>query len=228
MNPSLLNIIKIIIPIFAIINIALVALFFFTYIHRCTYHKLVQKIKEALGKDNPEVENYTKIFCDNSFISFFAYLFDNIFVYLINIFYCVLLIIAFINSLIRLCKKNQCCLICSSVAFLFGCMIATVNLIIVFCNLDSLEITGTLSDDLIKEIEDAYESVKDTRVKLILSTIFSLFLSILGSAFSYILFSKLKQEDNDTMLDNNNKMNDNQNEPQFNWSIEQNNVQNWN
>ena len=45
------------------------------------------------------------------------------------------------------------------------------------CNLQSLEMSDSFDDNLKHDVEEAYESVKDTRVVLVVSTLFSFLLS---------------------------------------------------
>ena len=231
MNPLLLQLIKIFTPILAIINIGLIILFFFTYINRCNYHNLMGRIKDVLGKDSPEIKAYIKIFCDNSAGTILLSGFLYFFLFLINMAYCALLLIAFISSLVRLCQKNKCCLAASLYFFFSAIAGGLFDLILVFCNLQSLEMSDSFDDNLKHDVEEAYESVKDTRVVLVVSTLFAFLLSVLGVVFNYILLRKVHQEDNEKLVQNYNTLSANINMynqqimEQNNWNIQQPNIQ---
>ena len=101
--------------------------------------------------------------------------------------YCALLLIAFISSLVRLCQKNKCCLAASLYFFFSAIAGGLFDLVLVFCNLQSLEMSDSFDDNLKHDVEEAYESVKDTRVVLVVSTLFA-FLCLYQALFLILFY----------------------------------------
>ena len=91
--------------------------------------------------------------------------------------------------------------------------------------------SDSFDDNLKHDVEEAYESVKDTRVVLVVSTLFAFLLSVLGVVFNFILLRKMHQEDNEKLVQNYNTLSANINMynqqimEQNNWNIQQPNIQ---
>ena len=189
------------------------------------------RIEDVLGKDSEEFKAYTRIFCENSVGSIFLSGFLYVILFLIDFAYCALLLIAFISSLVRLCQKNKCCLAASLYFFFTAIAGGLFDLILVFCNLQSLEMSDKFTEPLKHDVEVAYESVKDTRAVLVVSTLFAFFLSVLGVVFNFILLRKVRQEDNEKLVQNYNTLSANVNMynqqimEQNNWNMQQPNIQ---
>ena len=87
--------------------------------------------------------------------------------------------------------------------------------------------SDSFDDNLKHDVEEAYESVKDTRVVLVVSTLFAFLLSVLGVVFNFILLRKMHQEDNEKLVQNYNTLSANINMynqqimEQNNWNIQQ-------
>ena len=196
MKSKFIIIVRIIVPIFTIINSALVILFFFTYINRCSYIELISKIKKELKDNEKELKEYTDIFCSYD-TKIFIWILGIIILYFCNIIYLISLIIDFITFLVSLCGKRKGCLKAAIGIFFGQISISILDLIVVLIDLKSLNNNSNLPQELKKEIEESYETVKERRIRLIVYTAFSVIISLFCGIMSSLLLKKIQFNNND-------------------------------
>ena len=178
-----------------IINTALITAFMVIYSSRCGYKELVEQIESELKDDN--LSDYTDVFCKyekneynkpEDFNLFdIAYLLSNIFA--INI---------FIVSALKRIKSG---LISSIIFFLGPTIIAIFNIFRAISLSSSLkEESSNFSEQLKKDIENAYSSVKLTKAFLIIFAIFSLLVTIFCGVMNIILLYRIYKEDDLTLF----------------------------
>ena len=204
----------IVILLFAlIINILFLIGFYYEFYNRCNHKDLIQKIKSL---------EYDLVFCEYEY-SNDIYNSKNLKPILIalNTIYGLSLLIAYITFVVSLYQNAKCGLKCS-VIFLFAPIIISIfDIFVSFYVIRPLpdELSPEFSEELKKEIKEAYTSVRNINILVEFFSICSLFLTIF-SEISYLYFyNKVKKNEDERDLNqlleetNNNGNNSDKNYP---------------
>ena len=223
MNKTILIIFKILVPAIIVGEFILVIAFIDGYLNYCSSFKdMMDEIIEELGlghhegEDKSAIRPFEKVFCTYTGMATAFAGIGTLIVIFINIIILISLFIAFICALISVFKISKCCLICAMIFSLCSDVIVFIDLIIGLSQDETLESYGTISDELIKKVDEALTVVKKQKRDLILYSTFSIVFSILTAIGSGILISLFNKEEQNKQMEQFYKLNNNQNNMQQN------------
>ena len=190
----------IVILLFAlIINILFLIGFYYEFYNRCNHKDLIQKIESEISFSL----EYDLVFCEYEY-SNDIYNSKNLKPILIalNTIYGLSLLIAYITFVVSLYQNAKCGLKCSAI-FLFAPIIISIfDIFVSFYVIRPLpdELSPEFSEELKKEIKEAYTSVRNINILVEFFSICSLFLTIF-SEISYLYFyNKVKKNEDERDL----------------------------
>ncbi len=183
----------IVILLFALIlNILFIFGFYYEFYNRCNHKDLIKKIESETS--NSFI--YSKVFCENEHGSF-PFASDELKPVLIvlSIIYGLSLLIAYITFVVSLCQNSKCGLKCSVIFPLFLIVISLFIILISFVNTEPLpdELSPSLSEELKKEIKEAYISVRNINILVEFFSICSLLLTVFFEISYLYFYNKVKK-----------------------------------
>ena len=182
-----------------IINILFLVGFYYEFYNRCNHKYLIQKIQSEISFSL----EYDLVFCEYEY-SNDIYNSKNLKPILIalNTIYGLSLLIAYITFVVSLYQNAKCGLKCSAI-FLFAPIIISIFDIFVSSYVIRPlpdELSPKFSEELKKEIKEAYTSVRNINILVEFFSICSLFLTIF-SEISYLYFyNKVKKNEDERDL----------------------------
>ena len=180
-----------------IINILFLVGFYYELYNRCNHKDLIQKIKSEVYFSF----EYELVFCEYEYSNNDIYNSKNFkpILIVLNVIYGLSLLIAYITFVVSLYQNAKCGLKCSAI-FLFAPIIISIFDIFVSSYVIRPlpdELSPKFSEELKKEIKEAYTSVRNINILVEFFSICSLFLTIF-SEISYLYFyNKVKKNENE-------------------------------
>ena len=223
MNKTIALILKISVPVILVVDIILVILFLQEFLNYCSsFDEMMKEIEEELGlgqhegEDKSALRPFEEVFCQRNIYVSTARSFGHFIVLILNIVFLVSLFIAFILSVFSIFQRLKCYLICTILFSLCPDVLAFIDLIIGLSQDDTLKAYGTISDGLIKKVDEALILVKQKKNNLILYSIFPLVFSILIAIVTGILICLFNKEEQNKQMEQFYKLTNNQNNMQQN------------
>ena len=191
----------IVILLFAlIINILFLVGFYYEFYNRCNHKDLIQKIKSEVYFSF----EYELVFCEYEYSNNDIYNSKNFkpILIVLNVIYGLSLLIAYITFVVSLYQNAKCGLKCSLIFFLSSVILSFFNIIISIAYISPLpdKLSPELSEELQKEIKEAYISVENVNILVKFFSVSSLILSLFCGISNLYFYSKVKKEEEDNDL----------------------------
>ena len=185
----------IVILLFAlIINILFIIGFYYEFYNRCNHKDLIKKIES----ETLNTLIYWSVFCGGDASSKEL----KPFLIAMNIIYGLSLLIGYITFVVSLYQNAKCGLKCSLIFFLSSVMLSFFNIIISIAYISPLpdKLSPELSEELQKEIKEAYISVENVNILVKFFSVCSLILTLFCAISNLYFYSKVKKEEDDKDL----------------------------
>ena len=179
----------------SIINILFIIGFYYEFYNRCNHKDLIKKIESETLYSSI----YWSVFCEYEKGGSKEL---KPFLIAMNIIYGLSLLIGYITFVVSLYQNAKCGLKCSLIFFLSSVILSFFNIIITIAYISPLpdKLSPELSEELQKEIKEAYISVENVNILVKFFSVCSLILTLFCAISNLYFYGKVKKEENDKDL----------------------------